>query len=94
VRSDALPASPFDLVHARLLLIHLPERLEVLRVLRAAVRPGGWLVIGDIDFSSVAPLRPVAEWDAVSRAFLGAVREAGWEPELGPRLAGCSRPVS
>lgn len=88
VRRDALPASAFDLVHARLLLIHLPERLEVLRALRAAVRPGGWLVIGDIDFSSVAPLGPVAQWDAVSRGFLGAVREAGWEPELGPRLPG------
>lgn len=86
VRSDALPGSAFDLVHARLLLIHLPERLEVLGALRAAVKPGGWLVIGDIDFSSVAPQRPVGEWDAVSRAFLCAVREAGWEPELGPRL--------
>jgi SAM-dependent methyltransferase len=88
VRSDALPVSAFDLVHARLLLIHVPERVEVLRTLRGAVRPGGWLVIGDIDFSSVAPLRPVAEWDAVSKAFLGAVHEAGWEPELGPRLPG------
>src|SRR3954454_23834874 len=49
VRSDLtdepLPADRFDLVHARLVLEHLPERDRVLAALAASVRPGGWLLI-------------------------------------------------
>jgi SAM-dependent methyltransferase len=46
---DPLPEAEFDLVHARLVLIHIPERLAVLRRLAAALRPGGWLLIEDAD---------------------------------------------
>ncbi len=49
VARDEPPAGGFDLVHARLVLVHLPERAEVLRRLAAAVRPGGWLVVEDAD---------------------------------------------
>ncbi|RZS39051.1 methyltransferase family protein [Herbihabitans rhizosphaerae] len=46
--NDGLPvAGPFDLIHARLLLMHLPRRVEILRTLVDALAPGGWLVIGD-----------------------------------------------
>ncbi|HJQ02175.1 MAG TPA: methyltransferase domain-containing protein [Jatrophihabitans sp.] len=46
---DKAPAGGFDLVHARLLLLHLPRRAEALASMVAAVRPGGWLVIEDAD---------------------------------------------
>jgi SAM-dependent methyltransferase len=46
---DRPPAGPFDLVHARLLLVHLPRRAEVLACLVGALRPGGWLVVEDAD---------------------------------------------
>ncbi len=46
---DEAPAGPFDLLHARLLLVHLPRRAEVVRSLVDALRPGGWLVIEDAD---------------------------------------------
>lgn len=46
---DPLPEAEFDLIHARLVLIHIPERLAVLRRLVAALRPGGWLLIEDAD---------------------------------------------
>jgi SAM-dependent methyltransferase len=49
VVEDQPPGDGFDLVHARLVLVHLPERAQVLRTLAAAVRPGGWLVIEDAD---------------------------------------------
>lgn len=42
-----VPDGPYDLIHARLLLIHLTEREAVLRRLAAALRPGGRLVIED-----------------------------------------------
>lgn len=46
---DEVPVGPFDLVHARLLLVHLPRRAEVLASLVDVLRPGGWLVIEDAD---------------------------------------------
>lgn len=47
--NDGLPsAGPFDLIHARLLLMHLSRRAEILSFLAAALAPGGWLVIGEI----------------------------------------------
>jgi SAM-dependent methyltransferase len=46
--NDGLPAAgPFDLIHARLLLLHLPRRAAIMRTLAAALAPGGWLVIGE-----------------------------------------------
>jgi SAM-dependent methyltransferase len=39
------PAAGFDLVHARFVLEHLPEREAVLDRLVAALAPGGWLVV-------------------------------------------------
>jgi ubiquinone/menaquinone biosynthesis C-methylase UbiE len=40
---------PFDLVHARLVLIHLAERERALRSMVAALRPGGWVLVEDAD---------------------------------------------
>ncbi|MCO1578791.1 class I SAM-dependent methyltransferase [Crossiella sp. SN42] len=37
----------FDLVHARYLLCHLPERDEVVRRAASWLKPGGWLVVTD-----------------------------------------------
>jgi SAM-dependent methyltransferase len=43
------PGGPFDLVHARLVLVHVPERAQALASLVSALRPGGWLVLEDAD---------------------------------------------
>lgn len=86
VRSEPLPAAAFDLVHARLLLTHLPERDAVLARLVEAARPGGWVLIGDIDFDTVAPATAAPALERVLAAFDAAVRGAGWDPELGPKL--------
>jgi SAM-dependent methyltransferase len=44
---DPPPAETFDLVHARLVLVHLKDRAAAMRVMIDALRPGGWLVIED-----------------------------------------------
>lgn len=41
-------AGPYDLIHARLTLVHLPRREEVLTELVDALAPGGWLVLGEV----------------------------------------------
>ncbi len=47
--TDAPPGDDFDLVHARLLLVHVPQRDAALVALVAALRPGGWLFVEDAD---------------------------------------------
>jgi SAM-dependent methyltransferase len=47
---DPLPEGEFDLVHSRLVLEHLPGRLEALAKMTRSLAPGGWLVVEDIGF--------------------------------------------
>ena len=56
VVTDPLESCAFDLVHARLLLEHLPEREAVLQKLVAALKPGGWLIAEDVDYVSAIPV--------------------------------------
>lgn len=50
---DGFPPGTFDLVHARALLCHLPQRQELLARAVSWVRPGGWLVIEDLSVRAV-----------------------------------------
>jgi len=49
VGSDPPPAGLFDLVHARLVLVHVTQRERALTAMVAALRPGGWLLLEDAD---------------------------------------------
>ncbi len=49
ISSDPLPAQAFGLIHARLVLVHVPAREAALERLTTALSPGGWLVIEDFD---------------------------------------------
>jgi SAM-dependent methyltransferase len=66
---DELPAARFDLVHARLVLIHIPERAAVLEKLVTALKPGGWLVIEDFDTLSMPPDPAVSPAESRLDAF-------------------------
>jgi ubiquinone/menaquinone biosynthesis C-methylase UbiE len=46
---DPPPEGPFDLVHARLLLVHVPRRAQALAAMVSVLRPGGWLVVEEAD---------------------------------------------
>ncbi|WP_433498388.1 AMP-binding protein [Sphaerimonospora sp. CA-214678] len=48
---DPLPEAAFDLVHARLVLLHLPERIAVLNRLVRALKPGGVLQLDEFDIT-------------------------------------------
>ena len=43
------PAGEFDLVHARLVLVHVPRRAAALATMVAALRPGGRLLVEEAD---------------------------------------------
>ena len=54
--TDGIPGDGYDLMHARLLLMHLPTREEIIGEMVAALRPGGWLVVEDLDTFPFAAL--------------------------------------
>jgi len=74
---DPPPAAGFDLVHARLVLEHLPEPSVALTTLVAALRPGGWLLVE----SSDPKLQPLARPDEVGprQALANKLRNAFWD---------------
>jgi hypothetical protein len=49
VGADPPPGGGFDLVHARLVLVHVPRRDTALAAMVEAVRPGGWLLVEEAD---------------------------------------------
>jgi SAM-dependent methyltransferase len=68
ITREPLPEGTFDLVHTRMVLIHLPERDEVLQRLVAALKPGGWLVCEEFDSGSSPPDPAVSPGEVVLKA--------------------------
>ena len=84
---EALPAAEFDLVHARLLLEHLPQRDAVLQALVAATKPGGWILIEDFDWATAQMVDPPsAVHDTVAAAIRSLFTRRGYEPTYGRTL--------
>ncbi|ADD42526.1 class I SAM-dependent methyltransferase [Stackebrandtia nassauensis] len=55
---DGVPVEgQFDVIHTRLCLLHIPERLQIMKVLVDALKPGGWMVIGEF---TPEPLRVIS----------------------------------
>jgi SAM-dependent methyltransferase len=52
---DALPERAFDLVHARLVHMHVPDRDQALERMIGALKPGGWIVAEEFDSVSLPP---------------------------------------
>jgi SAM-dependent methyltransferase len=91
--NDPLPAASFDLIHARLVLVHLPEREKVLARLVAALKPGGWLVDEEFD-SCVVPDPTLRSGEVFSKAhspMLRVMQDRGFETGFGRRLFGLLR---
>ncbi|MHA7650597.1 class I SAM-dependent methyltransferase [Mycobacterium sp. ML4] len=86
IRTADLPEGEFDLVHARLVLEHLPERRQILDRLAATLRPGGWMVIEDFDCTALGFDRDDPLFERVREAILEFSRRAGSEPYYGRRV--------
>ena len=86
------PGEGFDLVHARLVLVHVPDRDRALRSMIQALRPGGWLLIEDAD-PALQPLTCPDESgpeqrlaNRLRRGFRGLLAERGADLAYGRRL--------
>jgi SAM-dependent methyltransferase len=86
---DDVEQDAFDLIHARLVLSHLPDRDVILRRIAGALRPGGWLVVEEFDFDSIKPAPGCVSRPLLERAhdvFIGALERAGYDRQYGRRL--------
>lgn len=84
LRTEELPAGQFDLVHARMLVQHLPDRADAVARLTRALKPGGRLFLEDTD--SLPLFRSASGEDFlqdVRTAGYGLMRESGHEPRGG-----------
>jgi SAM-dependent methyltransferase len=61
ISTDPLPAAAYDLIHARLVLLHLPDRLAILHRLVQALAPGGHLHLEEFDETTYGPLIALGE---------------------------------
>jgi len=94
--NDPLPEATFDLVHARLVLVHLPDRHRALDSMLRALRPGGWVLIEE--FVQPSPLDPrgVAPDEAaclqrVADAIVALIAESGADMDWGRQVYGALR---
>jgi ubiquinone/menaquinone biosynthesis C-methylase UbiE len=89
--TDTLPDSIFDLIHARLVLVHLPEREKVLTRLVSALKPGGWLVDEEFDSVSLLPDPTVSPGEVSLNSQMAVMRllkDRGVERRFGRLLYG------
>jgi NitT/TauT family transport system substrate-binding protein len=85
--TTGVPAGQWDVIHARLTLMHVPDRIPVLHMLASALTPGGALVVEDWDQTWLAGrvLRaPSAQhgalWTRFNDALINVFVEAGVDP--------------
>lgn len=70
ITSDDLEDGVFDLVYARMVLMHLPDADTHLERMTAAVRPGGWLLVQDVDLSfNESPASKPFTWPPSNQRF-------------------------
>jgi SAM-dependent methyltransferase len=78
----------FDAVYTRFLLTHLPDPAGALRNFVNAARPGGVIIIEDIDFDGAFCYPPHPAFDRYVELYTTSVRKHGGDPCIGPRLPG------
>jgi SAM-dependent methyltransferase len=86
LRTDPLPQAEFDLVHARLVLEHLSDRRQILDRLVATLRPGGWILIEDYDWTCFGFEGETPGFGDIGDVILGFMAKAGFERDYGRRV--------
>jgi SAM-dependent methyltransferase len=83
---EDVPAGEFDLIHARLVLEHLPDPAAVVVKLAPALRAGGWLVPADADGLRFDAEPSEQAFAAITGPWQRAALAAGWNPCYGRSL--------
>jgi len=92
VATDEPSDTGFDLVHARLVLVHVTDRDRALINMISALRPGGWLVVEDADpgLQPLSCLEPTTEQELLANrirtGFRSLMAERGADLAYGRKL--------
>ena len=89
VAREPLPENRFDVVHTRLVLMHLPDREKIISKLISTLKPGGYLLLEEFDSVSLRadPAANPAEFDfATIRAMYCLMVQRGVELRCGRLL--------
>jgi len=76
----------YDRIYARFLLTHLTDLPTALGKLRQALRPGGVLIVEDIDFNGCFSYPPSAAFQTYVQLYQQVVRRRNADPDIGPKL--------
>lgn len=82
---------PYDLVYARYLLSHLSDPLAALRRMKELARPGGTVVVEDIDFEGHFHHPPNAAFVRYLNLYESAVQATGGNARYGRHLLAVAR---
>jgi SAM-dependent methyltransferase len=88
---DWVEESEYDGLYCRFLLTHLSDPAATLRQMFKALRPGGVVVVEDIDFAGHFSHPRCDAFDAYVRLYREAARRRGGDADIGPRLHGLLR---
>lgn len=78
--------SGFDLVYARFLLTHLDDPARAVQAFYRHLRPGGLVVVEDIDFSGYFTYPESEAFRRYHELYCAVVRKRGGDPNIGLRL--------
>ena len=92
VLRDATLSDEFDLVHERLVLLHITDRPAAIARMASALRPGGWMLLENFDADIgdggyVDAASDVADLGrSIAAAIRALLRTRGADTELGSKL--------
>lgn len=86
-QETGLPDGSFDLVHARALLINVPQPAEVLAEMVRISRPGGWIAGLEPDAEHGVCYPPHQAFDRLWELFHVVFARNGADPHIGRRTA-------
>jgi SAM-dependent methyltransferase len=89
--ATGLPRATFDLAHARLVLVNVPQPERVLSEMAALVRPGGVVAVQEVDWLSWTCEPPHPDWETLLRTLVAVRRARGLDSYIGRRLPGLLR---
>ncbi len=76
-KATGLPRASFDVVHARLVLVNVPEPQRVVEEMIALARPGGVVASHEADWGAFLCDPPSPAWDRLVEVFVAYSRNNG-----------------
>jgi ubiquinone/menaquinone biosynthesis C-methylase UbiE len=85
-RRTGIPSASCDLVHARTLLVNMPDPAAAVAEMVRLTRPGGWVAVLEPDVGGSVCYPPHPAWDRLTQMFLSAQQVDGADTFIGRRL--------